>query len=279
MAISEPRTYNRTKTVTPKTATQSKVSTKEIKLSKSTEGDGASPLKVLYEKTFQTTTLTLGCLTGCLRRATDLGDNAKDVAGCLETAADVLTTTRITTYQCIEYLVASNLLAVQAPVHQDNPLGPQIEASADQQAHSLQIEPSSQDESTETEVIVDQQQPLDLLLDRQHGETIVRNVIALVLNGRIDGRGRKATHPEAVQAREVAQSVYDDMKRLYRDQTSEDWVPTNSSAKLHLSIPQGELAHEIHTAIRTHFARLPGVIVAKVHYRFSFVTVYSFYFF
>ncbi|KAF9342201.1 hypothetical protein BGX34_008578, partial [Mortierella sp. NVP85] len=97
-----------------------------------------------------------------------------------------------------------------------------------------------------------------------HGETVIRNLIALVLNGKIDGRGRKPVHPEAIQARELAQSVYESMKKLYHDHILEDWKPTNSIAKLPLSIPQGELAHEMHTAIRTHFARLPGVVVAKM---------------
>jgi len=290
MSIAKPRAAKAQKAaMAPKTSTPGTASTNEIKLGKDTEGDGASPLKTLYEKTFQTTTLTLGCLTGCLRRATELGENAKDVAGCLETAADVLTTTRMITYWCLEHLVVGNLLKeaerVQEAQH-DLSLDPQTETNQDPQVQSLQTEAiadqqaqheppqaeatpdqQAQNGSTQTVASADQQpgSPLDLLLDRQHGETVIRNMIALVLNGKIDGRGRTPTHPEAIQARELARSVYESMKKLYHDHTLEYWKPTNGTAKLPLSIPQGELAREMHTAIRTHFARLPGVVVAKVH--------------
>ncbi|KAK3829157.1 MAG: hypothetical protein J3Q66DRAFT_364198 [Benniella sp.] len=270
MSIAKPRAPKAQKAAAaPKnTSTTGTASTNEIKLGKDTEGDGASPLKTLYEKAFQTTTLTLGCLTGCMRRATELGDSAKDVAGCLETAADVLTTTRTITYWCLEHLVVGNLLKeaerVQEAQHELS-LDPQTEASEHPQAEA-NPEQQAQNGSTQTVASADQQpgSPLDLLLDRQHGETVVRNLIALVLNGKIDGKGRKPTHPEATQARELAQSVYESMKKLYQDHTSQDWKPTNGTAKLPLSIPQGELAREMHTTIRTHFARLPGVIVAKM---------------
>ncbi|KAK3814455.1 MAG: hypothetical protein J3Q66DRAFT_37783 [Benniella sp.] len=269
MSIAKPRAPKAQKApMASKKTSSTTASTNEIKLGKDTEGDGASPLKTLYEKTFQTTTLTLGCLTGCMRRATELGENAKDVADCLETAADVLTTTRTITYWCLEHLVVGNLLKEAERVQQaqhELSLDPQTEASEHPQAEA-NSEQQAQNGSTQKAASADQQpgSPLDLLLDRQHGETVIRNLIALVLNGKIDGRGRKPTHPEATQARELAQSVYESMKKLYQDHTSQDWKPTNSTAKLPLSIPQGELAREMHTAIRTHFARLPGVVVAKM---------------
>lgn len=48
--------------------------------------------------------------------------------------------------------------------------------------------------------------PLDLILDRTHGQTIVRNVIGLVLTGKIDTRGRTPKDPSAIEARRIAQS-------------------------------------------------------------------------
>ncbi|KAF9342436.1 hypothetical protein BGX34_008164, partial [Mortierella sp. NVP85] len=193
MSIAKPRAPKAQKTTAApkKTSTTGTASTNEIKLGKDTEGDGASPLKTLYEKTFQTT-LTLGCLTGCMRRATQLGDNTKDVAGCLETAADVLTTTRIITYWCLEHLVVGNLLKEAERVQQaqhELSLDPQTEASQDSQTqHPPEVEQGhqAQHEHPQTEVSPDQQTqngstqassdqqavpPLDLLLDRQHGET------------------------------------------------------------------------------------------------------------
>ncbi|KAI8350266.1 hypothetical protein B0O80DRAFT_134092 [Mortierella sp. GBAus27b] len=93
---------------------------KEIKLGKRTEGDGAAPLKTLYKKTFATVTLTLGSIAGCLKRATDLSaDDANQVASQIETAADILTNTRIWVYKCIELFLISRLQRMAMDLEQE----------------------------------------------------------------------------------------------------------------------------------------------------------------
>jgi hypothetical protein len=177
-----------------------------------------------------------------MRRATELGDNAGDVAGCLETAADVLMTTKTITYWCLKHLVVGNLLkeADQAQQAQyEHSLDPRLrQVKTHRPSIPIQrrnkgirlstgtpdrskINKPGMDLSRQRQASADRQagSPLDLLLDRQHGETVIRNLIVLVLNGKIDGKGRKPVHPEDIQAWELAQSVYESMKKLYQQIT------------------------------------------------------------
>ncbi|KAF9931582.1 hypothetical protein BGZ65_004849, partial [Modicella reniformis] len=63
------------------------------------------------------------------------------------------------------------------------------------------------DESKETL----QEDPLDIMLDRKHGVTVVRNLIALVLNGFKDSEKKPTSIQETIQAQELAQSAYDNL--------------------------------------------------------------------
>ncbi|KAF9967421.1 hypothetical protein BGZ65_013044, partial [Modicella reniformis] len=123
-------------------------------------------------------------------------EEAKLVAGRLETAVDVLVRTRTLVYKCLEFFLISQL-------------------------------------HDETSMDLD---PLDIMLDRKHGATV-----------------------ETIQAQELAQSAYDNLRRILPD-----LQPTKGSLKIPLGTPQQALAVEIHSAIRTHFARIPEVIVSKM---------------
>lgn len=100
---------------------------------------------------------------------------------------------------------------------------------------------------------------LEIILHKSHGETIVRNLISLILNGSISERGRPTTDPVAIQARTIAESVFGELKVIYPG-----FEPIKGSCKIPLSIPQGQMAKEVHGALRLHFAKLPQTIVTKV---------------
>ena len=105
-----------------------------------------------------------------------------------------------------------------------------------------------------------QRDPLDLILDQAHGTTLVRNLFALVLNGKVDARGKPAKDPAAMQARELAKSIY-----IGFCDVLQGLKPIKDSVGLlSLSKVQAEIAKEMQCAIRTHFNRLPGLIVSKV---------------
>lgn len=155
-------------------------------------------------------------------------EEAKLVAGRVETVVDALAKTRMFVYKSIELFLISQLHAET----------------------SMDLDPS--EDALE-------KGPLDLILDREHGATVVRNLVALVLNGSAEpGKGAKIDQ-ETIRAQELAQSVYDNLREVLLDLKA-----MKGPSKVPLGIPQQALAQEIHAAIRTHFARLPEVIVSRV---------------
>ncbi|KAK3817207.1 MAG: hypothetical protein J3Q66DRAFT_369071 [Benniella sp.] len=100
---------------------------------------------------------------------------------------------------------------------------------------------------------------LETILHKSHGETIVRNLIALILNGSIDKRGKTATNPVAIQARSIAESVFEELKNIFPG-----FEPIKGSCKIHLSTPQDRMAKEVHGTLRQHFATLPQTIVSTM---------------
>ncbi|KAF9346526.1 hypothetical protein BGX34_003829 [Mortierella sp. NVP85] len=96
--------------------------------------------------------------------------------------------------------------------------------------------------------------PLDILLDRQHGKTLVRNLIACFLNGSVSIKGKKPTDT----SQGSCHRNYNGMKILLPG------LPRLNSPNLPLSIPQEDLSVNIHTAIREQFGRLPLLIVDKL---------------
>ncbi|KAF9921380.1 hypothetical protein BGZ65_010399, partial [Modicella reniformis] len=151
--------------------------------------------------------MTLGSITGCLRRTTTLtASEISIIRERLEAATDILNKTRIMIYKSLEFFILDTLRS-----------------------------PNEAGDS------------LDVILDKTHGDTLVRNLITLILNC-----------AKAIQARALARSIYDDMcKEL------PDLKPFKGSQDIPLSIPQSELAREILSALRTHFGRLPETIVSK----------------
>ncbi|KAF9342991.1 hypothetical protein BGX34_007378, partial [Mortierella sp. NVP85] len=69
--------------------------------------------------------------------------------------------------------------------------------------------------------------------------------------------GRKPTGT-ALQARQLALEMYNDMKRLIPD------LDKQNVANMPLSIPQSDMAVNIHSAIRQHFGELPMLVVEKL---------------
>jgi hypothetical protein len=226
MVVDKPRTSSSPKpktpvapTAMPTTSASGQPGTGSRSSAVSATRGEAGQLKSLHQKTFQTSTMTLGSITGCLRRATNLtADEAGIIRDRLEAAADILNKTRIMVFKGLELFILNEVRSV-----------PQ------------------------------RSEPLDVLLDKKHGYTIVRNLVALVLNGAIDNRGRPTRDPEAIRARSSAQSIYDDLCNELPE-----LKPMKGSCKIPLSIPQMELAREIHCNLRIHYGRLPETIVTKV---------------
>lgn len=193
----------------------------------SIEKGESGKLKDLYQKTFQTTTLTLGSLSGCLRRATELSsDDIRKIVARIDAATDILNKARIMVYKSLELFILDSLRSQPAPGMIEDP------------QH------------------ID---PLDLILSKQDGETVIRNLIALMLNGKIAGGRPPKKDSKASRARTLAQSIYNDMRTVLPDLN-----PVKGSLNIPLSIPQSELAREIHTSLRTHFSRLPETIISRV---------------
>ncbi|KAG0283174.1 hypothetical protein BGZ98_006434, partial [Dissophora globulifera] len=134
---------------------------------KKDEPDGAEPkpLKTLFQKGFKTVTLTLGCFTGCLQRATRLNQNdARKVADRLETAVNILSRTRIFVFKAVELKL---LRCVQSE--------DQETSSEDQEMSSEDQETSSEDQEMTSE---DELDLLDFILDKVHGTNLTRNLVA-----------------------------------------------------------------------------------------------------
>ncbi|KAG0330455.1 hypothetical protein BGZ99_003026 [Dissophora globulifera] len=90
------------------------------------------------------------------------------------------------------------------------------------------------------------------IFDKDYSKHLIRNLIALVLNGVLGGQSRPLTDPRSMRVRELAHSMYDDLCQV---------LPTLTSVKDDLAM---EMAVEIRVAIRTHFGRMPELIVSKM---------------
>ncbi|KAG0231045.1 hypothetical protein BGX31_005657 [Mortierella sp. GBA43] len=202
-------------------------------------------LKKLYDTTFKTVTLTFGCFTGTLRRATSMSkDEARVVADHLDKAVHTLSKTRILVFKALELFVLREVTSRKPS---------DIEQS--------DVVPSSSGSTTTNDLSPTNSpmDPLDLFLNKQHGQTLIRNLISLVLNGGID-RGRTSKDAHGIQARELAKRVYQDLKSAFPDV-----VPLNVKADdLCLAVAIGDMALNIFTSIRLHFGRLPELLEKKL---------------
>jgi len=238
-------------------------------------------VKNLVTKTFKTVSLTLGCLTGTLRRATSMNQHeARAIADRINIAVHVLSKARILVFKGIEDFIYQELESLKPKVAAlSSMVGPhegESSSSMDTSATNPVLgtsesnfsmdtsvtnpalgssEPSSAvDTSTSTMI------PLDLLLNPTHGKTLIRNLGSLIVNGSID-QGRVANDPPGRQARELAKQIYGKLKK---DVT----LPLKNmvDGKMSVSVPNAEMAVNIYTAIGVHFGRLPEVITTRVRF-------------
>lgn len=210
-------------------------------------------LKKLFDTTFKTVTLTLGCFTGTLRRATSMSKSeARVVADHMDKAVHTLSKTRVLVFKALELFVLREVSSrTPLDIEQSN-----VVPSSSGSTATNDLPPSS-----------NSMDPLDLFLNRQHGQTLIRNLISLVLNGGID-RGKASKDPVGIQARELAKSVYQDLKSAFPDV-----VPLNVKADdLCLAVAIGDMALNIFTSIRLHFGRLPELLSKKVRFSLLHLT-------
>ncbi|KAG0007050.1 hypothetical protein BGZ65_010676 [Modicella reniformis] len=230
-------------------------------------------VKDLFDKTFKTVTMTMGSLYSCIRRATSLDNNQADtIAKRLNDAVHVLSQTRIIAFKAIENFIylklAENPTKKTLLEHEYTPdpsvsakveiLDPAVAAETEvldpmELTEAESLDPSESAGPSKTAKI----DPLDLLLDHTHGTTIVRNLLSIVMKGCRRGGGAVPRAPEAIMARDTAIDIYRELCLVLPD------LEAVNPKKIPLGVPTMELAVNVHTAISTHFRRLPELIVNK----------------
>jgi hypothetical protein len=230
LTIDEPKA-NGTKTndkqkQTPKTTTYSKRTTSSTSGNKRNKCD-TKVIKDLFQKVFKTVTLTMGSTTACLLRATSLNrEQATQITRRLEDAVHVASRARIVVLKAIEHYLY--IKVTESPVEESHPVSVEFD-------------------------------PLDLILDKTHGTTIVRNLLSLVMSGGTEkDTGATAQASGAIAAKAIAKNIYNALCMAVPD-----LEPVNP-AKIPLSVARMEMATDLHSDIRTHFRKLPELIVNKV---------------
>jgi hypothetical protein len=210
----------------------------------------AKILKDLYAKAFKQVTLTMGCLTGTMRRATSMDqDEVRIVADRINSAVHVMSMARMLIFKGVELFIYRQLADKPQPSDIMDVDAPEPSSTKVQPIHDMsKVEPESS------------MNPLDLLLDKKHGRTLVRNLGALIMKGRID-RGRGSKDPCGQKARALAKSIYEDL-----NQAVPGVLPLDPEAyeTMHLGVPNADICVNVHTAIRTHFGRIPELVTTKV---------------
>ncbi|KAF9344365.1 hypothetical protein BGX34_005751, partial [Mortierella sp. NVP85] len=282
MAVSEPRqssktTASETRTKPAKPAeTTSNTSSGSSSSSSNRVKSRAKDEKDEIGKVFKTVTLTMGALTSCIRRATSLSkEESKHVSNRINEAVHVLNLARTIGFKAIEnyiYLKVAGNPSVDSPMHEETRSLDLAESDPHNAAEVLDPHETSQSvekgssefhplDPQETPQSVKQDSfkfdPLDLILHPSDGTTVVRNLLSIVLKGDVKG-GKPTTSPGAIAARETAKEIYKEFCRVL-----EDFEPVNPQS-IPLGSPLMELAENVHSAIRAHFRRLPGLILNKV---------------
>lgn len=246
-------------------------SKKDAKKKKSTssQSGGKKPtlgepkqIKKLFVRTFKTVSLTLGCLTGTLRRATSMDRHeAREIADRINDAAHILSRARILVFKGIELFTYRQLDHHTYPMNNVQPsLIDSQEFESSSSVDTSVPNPASGTSTSESDSSTSPMDPLDLLLDKKHGKTLIRNLSSLVINGSI-GQGRASDDPSGQLARELAKQIYSDMGSAFPGVMP---LSTMVSGKMSLAVPNGDMAVNIHTSIRVHFGRLPELITTKV---------------
>ncbi|KAF9344550.1 hypothetical protein BGX34_005554, partial [Mortierella sp. NVP85] len=227
-------------------------------------------VKDLVAKTFKTVSLTLGCLTGTLRRATSMNQHeARAIADRINIAVHVLSKARILVFKGIEDFIYQELESLKPKdAALSSMVGP-LESSSSMDTSmtnpvlgtsesKFSMDASVTNPALGTSAAVDtSMNPLDLLLNPTHGKTLIRNLGSLIVNGSIT-QGRVSNNPHGRQARDLAKQIYE---KLRKDVT----LPLKSmvDGKMSISVPNAEMAVNIYTAIDVHFERLPEVITTR----------------
>ncbi|KAF9962823.1 hypothetical protein BGZ65_007773 [Modicella reniformis] len=211
----------------PRRTTSSSNSSNNSSSDNKREKSDAKVQKNLFDKTFKTVTMTMGSLTCCIRRATSLDkEHAEQVSKHLDKAVHTSSRARIMVFKALENYIY--LKVARDPVGENSSVSTALD-------------------------------PLDLILDPTHGTTIVRNLIALVMNGGRDGGGGTTPKaPQAVAAKEIAKNIYQELCLVLPG------LGAVNPEDIPLGVPRMEMAVNIHSAILTHFRRLPGLIISKM---------------
>jgi hypothetical protein len=232
MVISQPRApkqKNPSKATSPNTSsTGGRASAASVERTTTTEVSGMSDHKDMFQRSFKTVTLTLGAISGCIRRATTLtSEETAAVERRINDAVHIMSLTRSIVFHGIELYVYKSL-------------------------------------TTTVPRRTDELDPLDLLVHKDHGASFVRNLISHILSGSPPTKGPKAKKPATVQAKQLANDVYQELKDVLSDLKPTNPPKNKESVEMPLGIPQADMAVNILTAIRQHFGRLPGLIIKKV---------------
>jgi hypothetical protein len=226
------------------------------------KGEGHEPgpkdVKDLFEQAFKTVTLTMGSIACCIHRATAMDTaEAKHVADRLNDAVRVMSQTRIIVFKAIENFVYLKVTK-SSMNHRCETVDTMMSVDVPEEfASSPNVIGSSAITNPTSTTAMD---PLDLLLHKSHGATIVRNLIGMVLRGQVE-RTKGGTLPKselAAMASKIAGEMYQELCLVLPD------LKCSNPKDIPLGVPVMEMAVNVHSAIRTHFRRLPELIVNKV---------------
>ncbi|KAK3806842.1 MAG: hypothetical protein J3Q66DRAFT_375156 [Benniella sp.] len=244
-------------TINDDTAEEETKSTAEVTIDEDSINENTRRARTNFTKAFKIVSLTLGCLTGALRRAMSMNQQeARAVADPMNIAAHILSKARILVFKGVEHFVYQQLESLQSknvvPSSMIGSQEPESSSAADTSMTDQALDTTEPSPATDTSLpnhALDTctsgtstgtsetdaaMKPLDLLLDDQHGRTLIRNLGPLEIY-----EGLKKDFPGIMSLKKMA------------------------AGKMSLSVPNGDMAANIHTAIRVHFGRLPEFTTTK----------------
>ncbi|GJJ75134.1 hypothetical protein EMPS_07492 [Entomortierella parvispora] len=199
---------------------------------------GPASLKTGFSTSFATSTQTLGSVQGCLRRALlPAGESGRiqrlsnndinAIANRIEAAVSTIAEARMYVCRLLVILVYDALLKQQTP-----------EAAPELHGEAFDV--------------------LDLLLEKSTGTAIIRYFFALVLNGKIDARGKKIVKEKTLAAKRMAEATYTRLKDMLPGLTSVNrrQIPL-SRVIVHASMEMG-------VQLRKHFKEIPFTIGGRM---------------
>ncbi|KAI8361974.1 hypothetical protein B0O80DRAFT_524386, partial [Mortierella sp. GBAus27b] len=206
--------------------------------------DSHKELKYLYNATFQTITETAGTIQSCMRRSTSLSDDEiRTVVNYLDRIVHVLNNARILANRALE------LYLIKTLERRYNTATPDMS-----QTHQLALSEEASDHRKGKGKRAQSDDPLDLVLSKQYGRSIFRNLVTLLINGAVKG-SREPTDASGWKAKAIAQEIYDGLKSAVGVME-----PLRGDLDAPLSVVQQCMSHLMADNFRAHFKRLPLVI-------------------